>query len=49
MDLSMERGSLMSCHIGIFLLVIFPRNFLGRFCTGFVFALGHFSGDGDGL
>lgn len=39
-------SALMSHYILLFLLVIFPGNFLGRFCAGFVFALGLFGGDG---
>lgn len=46
---SMERTALMSRHIGLFLLVIFPGNFLGSFCAGLVFALGLFRGDGAGF
>lgn len=46
---SMGRTALMSHHIGLFLLVIFPGNFLGSFCAGFVFALGLFRGDGVGF
>lgn len=43
---SLKRAALTSRHINLFLLVIFPRNLLGRFCAAFVFALGLFSGDG---